>query len=239
MKFEIWLAVAIVGLYLLDSVSLLYANEFVFYLAGNRWKFTTAHQGVQVLRRYLYIPNPLAPYRPLFRAAWSAAAAEYTVRTLEPCTRYVAVLLPIQLSASVLLGLIILGAPVLLLARGAGTPFLTLVALVYLVIIGMLAYIYVKRDTLALSRGNLAELVIDSILCPPLAINVVRKITLGRALRADAVAYARSYFDVSEFQHFIAAICSQVDERLELEEEGSDQYLALTAYRNKLESLNI
>ena len=70
-SFETLLVLGILGFYLFDSAMLLYFNEFAIVKSSSAWAFACPASRWRIRGKTPYLPNPLTPGNPLFRAAWS------------------------------------------------------------------------------------------------------------------------------------------------------------------------
>lgn len=194
--------------------------------------------GVADVRKNLYVPNPLTPDHPLFRACWvvSSAADEHQ-EDIEKLQQFLNELNPLRYMTFSLFVLLLIGLPVVLLKFGTGLALLLLLGVIYCTISVMLALIYRQRDKLGLSRKTFAKLAFDSFACAPFALNLVRKITLNRSLVGDPICFAHQVLDADAFAQLVQALCHRVDEEIEFEDEASPRCGALKDFRNRIASM--
>lgn len=238
-SFELLLALGVVGFYLWDSAMLLYANELVYLHDRGRWSFTTATSHWQLSGRNLYLPNLLRPDHALFRVHWSPVShqsrqghnGEVLQRLLNAIDTLRYLIYPLWL-------LLIVVLPVTLLLAGTGVLFLLVLGLVYGTILMLLFQIYVKRADLGLSRLSCAKLAFDSLACVPLALNLVRKITLRHSLGPDPVRFAQTRFDRTTFAHLVTTLSQWVANELVYEDESSQRFRNLSGYQQFLTSIS-
>jgi len=233
--FAVTLAAAIVSFYLIDSAMLLYANELLLVETRGTWTFAVPR--FEVLGKRAYLPNPLLPDAVPWRIFWSPThfvARPDRPDALEP---YFQALLPMRYLSVGLLMLLIVAAPMALLIAGPRDEVLWLFAAIYCLIIGMLVQLYRKREVLGVSSMAFLKLAFDSLICPPLAVNLVRKVGLTRQIPGDPIAYSRELFDDATFRQLVEAVCRQVDEQSTLEDEETPQHESLIDYRTYLKRL--
>jgi len=232
------LVLGIFGFYLFDSAMLLYANELVFVEQDGKWSFGRPESGWQMLRKNLYLPNPLTPDYPLFRVCWviSSAPSEHQ-DDIETLRDFINVLNPLRYMTFSLFVLLLIGLPVVILWFGTGLALLLLLGVIYCAISIMLTLIYRQREKLGLSVKSFAKLAFDSFACAPFALNLVRKITLRRSLNGDPICFAYQALDADAFAHLVQALCHRVDEEIEFEDEASPRYSALKDFKNRIESM--
>lgn len=235
LSFEILLAVGVVGFYLVDSTMLLYANELVYLHNRGRWSFVTAPSQWQVAGRYLHLPNLFTPQQATFRVNWSASAAresheqagatEQQLLATVDSLRYLVQLLAL---------LLLIVVPVTLVIAGTGMAFLLALGLVYAVIIALLVKVYLRREVFQLSGWSFAKLAFDSLACAPLALNLVRKLTLRRTLTGDPISFAQTRFDAATFSRLAAMLSQWISDQLEYEDASSPRYQALSSFQKYL-----
>lgn len=189
---ELLLVVGVVGFYLHDAMLLLHFDELVFVRAGRRWLASAG--GSQWGGRFLFMPNPLMPAQPVFRGSWLAPAAE-APPALPDLPRFLAGLRPFRVLAVTLWVQQLLVLPALLWAYPHPLAVLALFALVYATVVALAVLLWRRRARLGLDRRAATALAVDCLLCPPHAINIVRRISLQRLLPRDVLAFAASVLD--------------------------------------------
>ena len=220
------------ALYLVDSVLLLYFDEGVLTLAGRRgWRVRFATDKLHVMGRGVFLPNPLLPHRPLFRLAWRFptprgqasphwAARRALFRPLAPAVWGMAaglfVLLP--------LGLFRLGDAAVLVAA----------LLFYMSLLVGLAWCAFNRARLGLTPGRFAVLAFECLVCPPFALNLVRKISSAMPILEDLVRAARALQAPQDWDAARREFVARLDEEIEAEVEGSARLPVLMQSRREL-----
>src|ERR1700731_3569324 len=69
---EVLLMLVALGMYLYDSVLLLYRAEGVLFVGlRGRWQARLGSESARLGGRLVLLPNPLQPHVPLFRLAWN------------------------------------------------------------------------------------------------------------------------------------------------------------------------
>lgn len=217
--------------YLLDSALLLCGNELVLAVTGGRWHFGCGSD-VQLLRKYPHLPNPFLPGTAIFRVSWAVGGARELseLPVLPQC--FFRALRPLQYQTSILAVLLLGGLA--WVAAGHPNALLPLIFTVYASVLLQVLLLCHARTDLGLTGKVLGKLVFDSLACPPLALNLVRKISMGHRLTRDPVLFARVHFDAKVFHELIGAICHRLDEMLLVMPEGNPQYGEIQSYRKKL-----
>jgi hypothetical protein len=236
-SFELLLPIGALGFYLFDSAALLYGNEFIFTLQSNRWAWSAGSEIILRGRR-LYLPNPFTPQRLCFRTAWSEGALEELTSDIENIVTLQRAVRPLAVLDQWLLILILLVMPVVIALLGTGVALLAVFAACYLTVLVMIGVACRRRAQLGLSPRQLLSLSFDSALCPPFAINLVRKIGLRQRLVRDPVAFARANCSPIAFAALLSAICKRLDLDLSELDPTAAKSAQLQAYRAHLESLS-
>lgn len=224
----------VVGFYLFDSMMLLYVNELVFSETNGKWTFSFPKPHWQMLKKYLYLPNPFTPDRPLFRVFWSVSVVDGYLQDQEALRHFLYAVKRLRYLTYSLLALQFVGLPVVLFSLGANLGLLVLFGAIYINIAALSIQIYPQREQLGLSGKMLAKLAFDSLVCPPLALNILRKISLQYRFVGDPVGFAHQSFDTETFNQLIKSLCQQVDKAMQFEDEGSPKYANLKNYRNRI-----
>jgi hypothetical protein len=237
LSFEVLLVLGIWAFYLYDSAMLLYFNELTFAESSGDWAFACSTSRWTIRGRTPYLPNPLAPWKPLFRLSWSTNDQPLPLGSDEEITRLIEAIRPVGFFATVLLLEMVVGLPLVLLTLGTGMWFFITLASIYLTIVVALVVVCRNRDSIGLTGKDLVSVAFDSIACPPFAINLVRKISLRHAFSMNPIEFALQHFKKERFCQLASAIQSKLDEELEFVDVDSPLGETLKAYRNQLSEL--
>jgi len=94
-------------------------------------------------------------------------------------------------SASILLSILIVAAPMALFAPVTIWYGVTIIIVYYLTNITSLIYVFIKRHTLRLKLSHLAGIAVETIVCPPCAVNLLHKITLVQESNCHLLEFLR------------------------------------------------
>lgn len=236
LSFEALLVLGIIGFYLYDSMMLLRYDEVVFSESFGRWTFSHPDNNLRVRNKALFLPNPLTPFKPTFRVAWSPNDPPLAEGSTDELLKVVGLTRPLGFVVMLLLAEMLLVVPAVIFTRGTGPLFLGTLAAVYLTILLALGLVYANRAGLALSNKKFASLAFDSLACPPFAINLLRKITLTKAAGLNPVAYAHQHFTKECFADLAFKIKERLTEAMDYAEDA-EQGNALKAYHDHLTEL--
>lgn len=207
------------GLYLYDSLLLLYCNEAVLFRRGNRWQVGFGSPRLNLGGRELYLPNPLTPHRSIYRLRWwsegpatapSATDWETLAQRFSPLTPFLA---GIALALFVLL-------PLGLFTRLGDAMILGALACLYANILAALAWVGLRRQRHGLSRGALVAIALECLICPPCALNLVRKLSLRATPGDTLLPVARKLQKAEDLALTCAACIARLDEEIEGEADG-------------------
>lgn len=232
---EVLLVGGVAAFYLLDSAMLLYSDEVVFTESCGRWSWS-AGSAWQLLRRNPYLPNPLSPDSAMFRASWSLSPPARPESYRDSLRAVSDALAPLRRAVVVLLVLLLAGLP-LYLYIGLDAPVVVLALAIYLAALVAAAMLVRRRRLFGLSNRECAELALGSLACPPLAINLVRKIALRMQVVKDPLAFAQELLDAESFAGFLRAANEWIEQELEWEPAGTVRQAELGRYRARIESL--
>lgn len=186
---EVLLLSIYVGLYLYDSALLLHPNEALLKTGlGKRWHSEFGNSNATFAGKELHIPNPLTPGSAIFRLAWhyeKLGASRHTgwengVQTL----RW------FQAPVWSLFCLSFLVLPAVLFGHLGDAALLLVFALVYLNVAVLTGLLYWLKDTLAMGPREFWLIALDFFICPPFAINVIRRCSLRQVVKEDFVVAA-------------------------------------------------
>jgi hypothetical protein len=232
---EVLAMALVIGLYLQDTLVLLYDNEAVLEEAGGRgYRVRFGAHGFQLAGRNPFLPNPLTPWRAAFRLAWhvrplpAPTPGAVTPELARAALRGATWGLP-PIAAGLFIGL-----PLCLYFDAGWPPFLSLVGLMYAAAVFVLVWLWRQRMRLSLGKGTLALLTFESLVCLPCALNVLRKATGRIRIEADLLEVARPRVSAGELRQTTEQILRRIDESIESAENGSPEWQALTEYRARL-----
>ena len=236
MSYEVELLALAIIFYLYDSSVLLYSNEVVFTCDGaKRWAVTTGRSGLVFAGRTLCVLNPFTPHRPSFRLnwqfdglqpdddpAWSARAQD--LKTLAPATLAAAIALYI------------------LLPLGMFTPlgrYAVIPAVVLLYGSTVFALLQLRRKEIVktFSRKRFLGFAFECIACPPFAVNMVRRLTLGLRIAEPVPLAAVRLLDADRWAQLREFCITRLDEAMQLAAEHSDEVSMLEAQKQRLRAL--
>ena len=198
------LVVGAIALYVFDSAMLLYGNEFVLVRRQGRWHL--AKPGVlEFSSRRLYIPNPITPHRPQFRLHWKLAdeGEGEAVPAAPSQDEFLKAVSTVGLGVIPLMLVLAMGPVLVALGFTSPVYLLAWMAIAYLDVACLLVLVYRSRAALGLTTKVFGSLALESLLCAPFALNLVRKISERRGPRAEPREFAARVLDDTDTQRLI------------------------------------
>jgi hypothetical protein len=228
---EVLLIAVAIGVYVADSALLLYKNEGV--LAPKRrgcWTCGFGSDQGRLLGRELFLPNPFTPHRPVFRLSWHfeggrdpSASAGWT-GAVEELNAFA----PLVWGMALALFIVV---PAGLFTHLGNRGVWIGVAMLYLNILVALGWLYTLRTRLRLSARRFAILAFESLVCPPCALNLVRKVALEHPTTEEFPAAAKRLLSSEDWEKARTECLARIDEEIESEVDGSRRIARLQAHR--------
>jgi hypothetical protein len=232
---ELTLMLVMAGLYLYDSVLMLAINEAPLIQAGRqRWSVAFGIGHYRLAGREPFLPNPFTPHRRLYRMAWAVDTVgepdAVFLASLDNGVRFRGLGWCVCIMAVALFVLL----PIGLFSRlGHGFALLA-IALFYLSALLALVRLSLGRRAFGISAGAVASIAVQSLICPPFAINLVRKLCEAQKPAGDLLATAALLLPPDKMEIVKARCRERLDEQIDFEAEGSARSLAMIRARQRL-----
>jgi hypothetical protein len=225
---EILFVVGMVGLYLYDSALLLASNEALLSpVCKGRWRAMFGADGFQVRGKEPFCPNPLLPHRPLYRFSWNMEGLAGSGQAWSPPGNVYTILAP---SVWLMLLALFVLIPAGLFSRLGSLAVVAGIVFFYLNALLALALVWIKRADYAICGRRFASLAIESLTCPPFALNMVRRLSLGLQPREDFLSVIDQCLTGSERDAALTKVIIRVKNEIDWEDEGSARATALNAH---------
>lgn len=215
---DLWLLAGIVAFYLYDAAILLYADELVAWPRRGAWSASVGSE-LQWRGRFAFLPNPLLPWRPLLRVQWLRPPGQCAPVQLDGIHALARALRPLRAAVAVMAILLAVVLPLVLFAWRRWEMLLLVLGAVYLLSSCMVLYTVRARDALGLDRRALLSLAVDTLACPPFALNLVRKISLRHDARMDGLELAAATLAPADLRRLHARLLPRLQALL-LREPG-------------------
>jgi hypothetical protein len=233
---EIQLFALAVGFYVFDSMLLLFPNEGVLSQSSkNRWQVKFGSANNRIRGKEIIFPNLFLPHRPIYKLAW-----DYEGRNNE---KYVAIdwngqhdrfrplMIPIYLIG---FGQFVL-FPYVIFFFLTDISILISLGYLYVSIIIALIIVFRRRSSLKMSNKNFFSLSFECLVCPPIAVNLVRKLSLNLpGPSEDLLVVAKRLLEENQWNVTKSSFGSRIAEAIDFEDEGSVRFEKLVAHRDDI-----
>lgn len=220
-----------VGLYLYDSALLLYSNEALLIPSGkDGWIARFGSNKTTFKGKQLFVPNPFWPTQPLFRLVWgyedvaSCSIAATWDEKRRASIRLVPMVWGLFMCTFILL-------PVTLFGRLGDLMILLVFVLVYLNILLVILFLWLDRSKFNLTLHGFASIAFDFLICPPFALNIVRRLSLSVQVDEDFINAARRLLKPADWEVTQREALTRLDDEIACEEEGHPRIAALIRRR--------
>jgi len=234
-RLEAVLALALLGVYLLDSVHFLSIGDAVLVTRSERLLQVTFGWPFELAGRRPYLANPLSPFWPELRILWTSSAVGNTKPdvAIPQMLALLRATKPISRLAALAGVFIVLIAPVVLVV-GREELFLASAGLSFVLALAACCMLGARRKAVGLTWSQVISLSLVALLCLPCAANLGRAVA-GRhswtLAASDIPALGFSVTDGRQIQCRVSAFLSQVRR---LFPEDTTEYGALTNQINLL-----
>ena len=233
LSFEALLVLGVFGLYCFDSLMLLNFNELIFIRFKKKWSYKFPILSLQFLRKFPFLPNLLTPNVPLFKVFWPTSDQDVNFKEFDI---FIKSLIPVQVISLMLLVLMFICLPIVAFRYGSGINLLIVFFAIYILIISILIYLFAQKNDLKLSNTKFVSVTFESIVCPPFALNMVRKISLNYPINVDPYIFSKKMFDEKTKKSFKKNLCINIDKKMNFLEKDSERFIKLNNYLNQIKS---
>ncbi len=198
------LLMVMAGFYLYDSALLLYANEAVLSSRRGQWRAQFGSPNVTISGKAVFIASLLVPHRPIFRAAWHDGSA-----TGQPSVNLAAInqslhaLAPFVYASMVAQFFLL---PIVLFLSSTTENLIIAATLIYSYIAMSMIMVFRNKAAWGLTTKQATTLGLECLLCPPISLNLVRRISLAYSIREDLSVLAKALMT----EESLAAITQQM-----------------------------
>lgn len=213
LPFDILIVIGIVGFYIYDSAQLYFYNEFNI-TKGIRPSFNFQHisKPLNCFNKYLVIPNLFLSHQLIFKCAWKIKSisspthldSEDNIKIISKTLR------PLQFLNILLFWLTIGILPILIIFKFGYIALTITVSLIYLLNVFSIIFVITKRKVLQLSWSKVMQLLLDILLCPPFALNLLRKISLNYNIETEGTVLAAQILNTDNYQNLLNEIVHDI-----------------------------
>lgn len=234
---ELQLLTLAFGLYVFDSMLLLFPNEGVLTSVGKaRWRVTFGSDKTKVRGKEILFPNLLLPHRPIFKLSWDCEGPTEQVPTIAfdwgaQKDLFKDLMMPVY---GIAIAQFIV-FPYVILFFLTDISIITSLAYLYGSILIALVLVYRKREIFHLSKRKFLSLGFECLVCPPVAVNLIRKLSLGfPGLKQDLLLVSRNLLEADDWNTTKDKFISRLAEEIDFEDENTPRFEKLIANRDML-----
>jgi len=225
---------ALVALYLKDCFLLLGRDEAVLVRGWRgRWRAGFGLLDWRLRRREPYLCHPFKPWEPVLRLRWDAAAVPRPVPAAPPSVPPAPRLGP---WVALIWLLLFVALPAAFYGQLGLHAILAVLGTLYGAIVLSLGLVWRRRAVLGLGASEFGVLAFEVLACAPYAANLVRRLSLHRAVDEDLLAAAERLLDAPALAAVHAQCLARIDDELDWAAEDSPRSQALRAARPRFES---
>lgn len=174
------LALALIAIYVFDSVHFLRIGEAVVSTGGGRLRGLSFGSAFELGGRRPFLPNPLTPGRPELRVDWNTSVqGPEAQQVAAEMKQQLAAVRPIGYFAAACAGFIVVLAP-LALVSGHEQVFVLAVLLCVPCALAGCSLVFLRRRELSLSLGQAVALSAVALVCLPCSGNLARAAAIHR-----------------------------------------------------------
>ena len=203
----------LVGLYVYDSAQLCYFNEF-FLSKGLRSSFyvQTVSLNYSFGKKFLFIPSLFFPSTLLFKVKWQTQnkTAPIVPADIEIIYNLAQQLELIQFLNTIGAILTLIALPLSIIGKASHTLIALIIIVIYAINLINILMIFLQRKTLSLRPKTLLLLFLDSLFCPPFALNLVKKISLNYAIQTEGLKLAQKLLQPPQLEVLITQIIKDI-----------------------------
>ncbi|RZF56866.1 hypothetical protein EXE30_01000 [Acinetobacter halotolerans] len=203
LSFDILITIGIVGFYIYDSAHLYFYNEFNIQKGlGSTFKSQLLSRQLNIFHKYLFIPNLWFSHQLLFKCAWKIKDSDPTIHPHDiiHLKNISQTLKPLQWVNILLFVLTLAVLPFLITFKAGYLTLAIILVIIYSLNLISILFVIVKREKLQLSWLKIMQLSLDALLCPPFALNLLRKISLNYHTKTDGILLAAQILDPQQYQ---------------------------------------
>lgn len=236
-NFEYLFIISLAGLYIYDSATVCFYNS-IFILKGIRKKFDyqIPHSQFNFGKKFLIFLQILSPHILVFQTSWQyktihTKAIDIDINNIQKTAEILRKIQPIIIFLFVLMFIVM---PILILFKFKTLLIILTILSIYLINIFLFIFILINRKKLHLSKKLILQILLDSLFCPPFALNLMKKISLNLSTTSDALALSKSLLNESRQKLLVNQVVSKIEILQSQYDPQDNTYIALETKKNNL-----
>jgi hypothetical protein len=222
---DVLLAIALVGVYLIDSMHFLSIGDAVVTTRGGKPAGVSFGAAFELGGRRPFLANPFTPFRPNFRVEWDTSGAPVSApaEVSQAFAQLLQTLRALGPFMAVSAALVLLIAP-MALALGYQVVFLGAVAFAWVLLAVACVMVIFRRRALGLTGGQTASLVFVALICLPCGPNLMRAIAKRQQWRLNARDLPELGFEAAQSAEVRSQVRAVLTNALRfVEEDGKER----------------
>ena len=234
---ECQLILLLLGLYFYECCFFVYTNQaLVAKSYRGTWEVSLGSDRWIYKGKELCFLNPLTPLRPVSALSWSLKRlsnlnSENAIGNDRQYTHY-------KILAFCLAIALFLVFPIVLIAAPTDQNVLGVLLLIYLLVLYINLSVFLERSFFHLSSRESLSTAAEYLFCPPLAVNVVRRLSLGSKDRLDFVEWlVKAPITAQQRESIRRAMLQRIDDAIQLS-VGNEERLEMMQRKDQIANLN-
>jgi len=220
-------------LYVYDAIQMVYANDVLIIYKSGTWTYKLDRGHFLILGKKFYIPNLISFGDFAYCLQWDNLEVPISNNKIS-FSDIQNSLYGVQICAYFTAFLLLILMPIALFVIKIELLSVIILALIYISCIGMSFLIFMQKSKLRFSGGEFFYLSLELILCPPFALNVVRKINCHINKKETSINVAKALLSRSQFTQLCEEIIDLVDCQINSEIDDHEEIARLTKVRNSI-----
>lgn len=234
---ELQLVLLLIAFYLYECTILVYTNQAIV-TKGRKglWRVSFGSDRWVYQGKELYFLNPLTPFREAHLLSWSMDRPVELTSAQIPGTE--SLYSHYKILVTICGFGIFLALPCVLFFFPADSNVIGVLAMIYVPLLYISLAVYTERDALHLTKKEALALIGEYFLCPPLALNVVRRISLKQHYKLDLVAFLfGSNIEAASKEESRSTLLQRMDVAIEYSENGAEDRGRLYDRRRQIQGI--
>lgn len=225
---EVQIVLAVVAFYLYDAALLLSYEEGLLLRDAGQWRVRFSTEGQYAARRFLHWPPLLQLHVQVHRLSWHSdrvdLRADRSAQAWEAAARKLRVLPPLAYLQGAAIAILL---PLALFRLHSEAALLLVAGLIYLVALVQAICVWRGAAQWGLDTKAARAIAAEVLLCPPMGLNLVRKVSLRTPCRDNLLAAASTVLSDASFQDVRRRAVDLIEDELMNHDAGTDVALRL------------
>lgn len=232
---ELQLLALVLVLYLQDTLLLLCVNEGVLcHIKKNKWQVWLGSDNARFFGKELLTSHLFFLTRPIFKLSWSPLGRSNLKNNETYWLQKVAQLNTFRPYVYLIATVQFIFFPIVLLFYLTDFAIVAVLLLLYVSIFMLLLKLAFARKKLNLSNKKFISICFESLICPPVSVNLIRKLSLEIKSNVDLLCLAPLLLTPEQWEKTRPEFLRRLEDAMLLEEEGSVNFNLMMTYHQQL-----